>query len=166
MRKCSNNCGGAGLTLQQPPEARSLRVVCSSTAPARVHLPRDTPSASGLPAWTRSTGSARLSSGLLSSLPRVFFFFFLISKEKLLVLLGDLMHGGVISKTAVYPLILEDLLLGSFNLWVELHPNFNIRGMGGSQTCSHGGVSGSQHFCGTHTHTKVVCATSNHPSLC
>ena len=82
------------------------------------------------------------------------------------MLLGDLMHGGVISKTAIYPLILEDLLLGSFNLWIELHPNFNIRGMGGSQTCSHGGAPGSQHFCGTHIHKKVVCATSNHPYLC
>lgn len=60
------------------------------------------------------------------------------------------MCGAVIPKTTECPLILEAVFLSSFNLRVELHPNFNIRRMGGSQTYSDGGAPRSQSiFCRT-----------------
>lgn len=75
------------------------------------------------PAWTKLAQLSLALGSLLLSLWFAFLFFFfafLISKEKLPVLLGGLMCKAVISKAAEHPLFLEALLLGFFNLWVEL----------------------------------------------
>lgn len=72
---------------------------CSSIAPSRVHLPRVAHSRSGLPARTRPTGLAPLTSSKSPlQLALILFFFFPLNKEKLLTLLGDLKCEGVISK--------------------------------------------------------------------